>query len=218
MVRARSLQLCRSTVVTHPSGQSYGVSFLTSCVHLIILPTHSLWLKCLLFCHPKNHCPCYTDPFWAQLQFCFSNCFGKPTLTLNSKLKKFEVQDKFSVFHKSQMWQVYVWFVCVVSVYGWCVWCLYMICVGVCGLLTFGFLWLSFNLNLGFVWALEFIFKVGVRPRKGLANFEISKIDRKSFLFTNLESFHVHRNRFWAQLHFFKKTIEQRKSKIRFII
>ena len=65
---------------------------------------------------------------------------------------------------------VFVWFVC-----GVCVWLVRVVSVydlcGVCGLL-----WLSFNLNLGFVWALEFIFKVGVRPRKGLANFEISKI------------------------------------------
>ena len=46
MERARGLQLCRSTVVTLPSAQSCSVSFWTSCVHLITLPTHSRWLKC----------------------------------------------------------------------------------------------------------------------------------------------------------------------------
>ena len=37
------------TVVALPAAQYYGVSFVTSCVHLITLPTHSRWLKCCSF-------------------------------------------------------------------------------------------------------------------------------------------------------------------------
>ena len=113
---ARSLQLCRSTVVALPSAQCDDASFLTSWVHLITLPMHSRWLKCCLVI-PTS----LTVLHLLFIDYCwlFIDCCLLVLFTFYLSLCTFLLFDflffyhfTFFVFNLYLFFDLYFWYVC----------------------------------------------------------------------------------------------------------